>query len=71
MQNINELIYNIENKDIKLDFYWIPGHTDNKWNDEVDRLAKEAAASWSNPSLSPPISRSHSLDSIHWNPAIS
>ena len=76
MQNINELIYNIENKDIQLDFYWIPGHTDNKWNDEVDRLAKEAAALWTpadNPNSSSlqPISRSHSLDSnFNWNTAI-
>ncbi len=56
------------------DFYWIPGHTDNEWNDEVDRLAKEAAALWpdpSKPSPQQPISRSHSVDSNLWNFAIS
>ncbi len=40
---------------IKLKFEWIPGHTDNKFNDIVDKLAKEAANSWLPPTnISPP-----------------
>ncbi len=47
LQEIQELITNLTiiNK-LKIKIKWIPGHTDNKWNDKADSLAKEAAAEW-------------------------
>ncbi len=44
IQDINEKLYKINNiKKIKTKFLWIPGHTENKYNDKVDKMAKEAA----------------------------
>ena len=45
IQSIQEQIYKINDIGIRLEWYWIPGHTDNQWNDKVDSLAKEAAHS--------------------------
>ena len=38
-QKITQLGY----EGIQVDVHWIPGHTDHKWNDLADTLAKEAA----------------------------
>eukprot|EP01084_Bolivina_argentea_P021730 40380_1 len=47
IQEINEKIYILNNiKNIQHNLIWIPGHTDNKYNDKVDKLAKEAAREW-------------------------
>ncbi|MCP4141338.1 MAG: hypothetical protein GY755_13825 [Chloroflexi bacterium] len=44
IQNINENLFIINKKlNIKTKFLWIPGHTENKYNDIVDEMAKEAA----------------------------
>ncbi len=46
IQEIHELIYHINTiMGIKTPLYWIPGHTDNQYNDRVDALAKQAARS--------------------------
>ena len=36
----------LQNKNITTQLLWIPGHTNNKWNDLGDSLAKKAAKSW-------------------------
>ncbi len=55
IQEINECLYYINNiMKIKTYFHWIPGHTDNKYNDIVDKLAKEAANSWVDPAKNTP-----------------
>ena len=40
LQSINELIYSIKNKQIEVKFHWIPGHTDNKWNDIAENKGR-------------------------------
>ena len=40
-QKIEELRKEMRQR-YRVDIKWIPGHTNNKWNDEADRLAKEA-----------------------------
>eukprot|EP01083_Nonionella_stella_P077546 211813_1 len=35
LQDINEMIAKLTQKGINIHFHWIPGHTDNKWNDKV------------------------------------
>lgn len=54
---IKKLLNKLNNININIKFHWIPGHTNNKWNDKADFLAKAAAKSWT-----PPNSRAHLLD---------
>ena len=57
----SETIQNIREQQNKIEQYmtteinWIPGHTDNKWNDKADELAKTATKLWLK---QPPVSRS-------------
>ena len=48
IQAIQEKKLDMQNIKINIDIQWIPGHTDNEWNDEADTLAKAAAKSWKN-----------------------
>ena len=61
-QTILENIHQIKNNHIDINIEWIPGHTDNKWNDRADALAKYAAYTWVR--AQPPIHRSLG----HWLP---
>ena len=45
-QNIYAETHKLWAKNKNVDIKWIPGHTGNKWNDIVDRLAKKAAKTW-------------------------
>ena len=46
IQKIEETKQTLREKNITPDIIWIPGHTDNKWNDRADELAKKAANMW-------------------------
>ena len=47
VQQIQETLWKIRNKSKqKINLVWIPGHTDNTWNDAADALAKKAANNW-------------------------
>ena len=58
---IKELRKEVQQK-YRMDIKWIPGHTNNKWNDEADRLAKEATK------LHLPGNRSHNGRALSSNP---
>ena len=44
IQKIKQLMTAVQNHGSQIILWWIPGHTDNKWNDIADALAKRAAA---------------------------
>ena len=54
-QEILELLHQLRNNDIDIKITWIPGHTDNPWNDKADALANTAALRWTK--RPPPVHR--------------
>ena len=54
-QQILEQIHTLRNQEYIIEIDWIPGHTENKWNDKADTLAKIGASSWRDGQ--PPVSR--------------
>ena len=45
-QEIQEELHAARANYIQIHLDWIPGHTDNPWNDRADVLAKLGAAQW-------------------------
>ena len=42
---------------VNFNFVWIPGHTNYRWNEEADALAKEAAKSWTSDAVQEALKR--------------
>ena len=55
-QEIMENLQELRNDEIYMEVDWMPGHTENQWNDIADTLAKQGALCWTG--YSPPRSRS-------------
>ena len=46
IQQVTETLHLLKHKDLNIQIKWIPGHTDNPWNDRADELAKAGAQLW-------------------------
>ena len=43
VHGINTYMYKLRRKHFIVQLYWIPGHVDNKWNTQADKLANQGA----------------------------